>query len=568
MSTRHAPAGLPLRQNRFASSAAHERGLLGNLVALRCATLEAREDRELVFWLQGISQTGGLESFAAEFLAANLDHLGTRSMRKFGVNPKVHYNAEQVRAIRRECEGLIGDEFLLKGEITDRLTVADLSGCSTEDSWEQPWREEDLAKANRRPTSYPVSSFMEICRKAAAKLESDLELLCLDPEEDFCLWYFHDLKACLREYQTEWSAQQLAGFRDGFASTALSNAIAREIDDVYEMGGTVLLHNSAGNGKSYAAQAYCAAHPGRARHCSVPATNDETGFLRAIADALGVASGLSFKAIQIRERILPVLRTGDIVLVLDSAQWLFPVSDYRYALPNRINWVLNELSEQRVPVVMFSDSKMFDTLGLVEARTGWNRSKFVNQLSRVVELPAALAKDDVQAVAAALLDDGDRAAQRKLADYMIVAQGYLHSGKPTAQRARRIAVAHKRDRVTLADMEEAIEGWMKPAFADMDAALKRADVAAAGSKSKVRNWRPDTAAQTAAKVGRRRNAIVTSSDLNRAAKPPVSEDIQPTCNRLERPVQGDSTGTENDFTHPRIARVPGESLTSPAELVG
>ena len=62
---------------------------------------------------------------------------------------------------------------------------------------------------------------------------------------------------------------------------------------------------------------------------------------------------------------------------MDAAQNLFPVSDYRYALPNRLNQIL-ELAEQGVSIVLLADSKLFDTLGFVEARTGWSRSKFVN----------------------------------------------------------------------------------------------------------------------------------------------------------------------------------------------
>ena len=55
------------------------------------------------------------------------------------------------------------------------------------------------------------------------------------------------------------------------------------------------MHNASGNGKSYAAEAVCAAYPGRARYVLVPATNNEVDFWRAIADAEGTASGNSFK---------------------------------------------------------------------------------------------------------------------------------------------------------------------------------------------------------------------------------------------------------------------------------
>jgi hypothetical protein len=96
---------------------------------------------------------------------------------------------------------------------------------------------------------------------------------------------------------------------------------------------------------------------------------------------------------------------------------------------------------------------------------------------------------------------------------------------------------------------------MVPAFKDMASALKRADTAAARSKSKVRNWRPDTDAQIAAKAGKRRNQIVTSSDLNRAGAGAVNESLTPDS----RPVKAGFRGTaSNEFSHPRSARVLGE----------
>lgn len=597
--TRHAPPGSPLRQNRFASSAEIERGLLGNLVAIRTETLKARADRELVFWLQGISWTVGLEHFTADFLAAFRARLGSRSMRQLGVKPGANYDSVQTRQIRDEFPPPQRDPFRLKGEMHSVIREEDRYDWPGYREWidkaqdrraNEAFRLFDIdvnapnaspldieaaaawdrreKVANAQPSRIPTDTFLKVCAEAAqSELVTHLQRLCLSPGAAFeGPWYFHELIPCLREYQTAWAEQQTAAFRYGFAPTALSRAVWREVEDVHQMGGTVLLHNSAGNGKSYAAESVCAAHPGRARYVKVPATNDETTFLRAIAEALGVASGLSFKAIQIRERILPVLRTGDIVLVLDSAQWLFPVSDYRYALPNRINWVLSELSEQGVPVVMIADTKLFDTLGLVEARTGWNRAKFVNQLSRMVELPAALAKEDVQAVAAALLPDGDRAAQRKLADYMIVAQGYLHAGKPAAQRARQIAATQKRDRVSLADMTEAIEAWMVPALKDMDAAMKRADAAASGSRSKVRNWRPDTDAQVVAKQGRRRNQIVTSSDLRQPAPYEITALATAGLRRSGAPIQAALSAPETtEFSRSRGSRATVPALSATRE---
>jgi len=59
ISTRHAQVGSPLRQERFASSI--KQGLLANLVAKRCATIDRLESKAAVWFAQWRSwQPGGL----------------------------------------------------------------------------------------------------------------------------------------------------------------------------------------------------------------------------------------------------------------------------------------------------------------------------------------------------------------------------------------------------------------------------------------------------------------------------------------------------------------------------
>ena len=68
-STRHAPPGTPLKQNRFASSSDIDRGLLANLVALRTQGLQDSAIINLIWWLQAQShEPGGLAELAGELL--------------------------------------------------------------------------------------------------------------------------------------------------------------------------------------------------------------------------------------------------------------------------------------------------------------------------------------------------------------------------------------------------------------------------------------------------------------------------------------------------------------------
>lgn len=70
-STRHAPEGAPLRQERYMSSPeyANRRGLLGNLVAQRCELLDNESHRSLIYFLQALShRAGGLDKVAERLL--------------------------------------------------------------------------------------------------------------------------------------------------------------------------------------------------------------------------------------------------------------------------------------------------------------------------------------------------------------------------------------------------------------------------------------------------------------------------------------------------------------------
>src|SRR5271170_5928184 len=103
MSTRHADSESPPRQERFASSPEYAKGLLANLVAPRSELITEQKHRQLIWFLQRESwQPGGLEKVAAEILGQYLERIATRSMQKYGSKPGQIYNAEQVRAIRKE----------------------------------------------------------------------------------------------------------------------------------------------------------------------------------------------------------------------------------------------------------------------------------------------------------------------------------------------------------------------------------------------------------------------------------------------------------------------------------
>jgi hypothetical protein len=76
-STRRASEGSPFRQERFASAAEFERGLMANLVAKRCGLLERPEHKRLIWFLQFLShQEGGLKRVIQELRAKFQKRIG------------------------------------------------------------------------------------------------------------------------------------------------------------------------------------------------------------------------------------------------------------------------------------------------------------------------------------------------------------------------------------------------------------------------------------------------------------------------------------------------------------
>jgi hypothetical protein len=106
-----------MRQEKYSSSPALERGLNGLLVKNRCALLSDPREIELVWFIQWQSmQQGALDKFAADLLAAFPERLGTPAMLKIGAKPDDIYNADQVRVVRGDFES---QRFSLRGEIAD-----------------------------------------------------------------------------------------------------------------------------------------------------------------------------------------------------------------------------------------------------------------------------------------------------------------------------------------------------------------------------------------------------------------------------------------------------------------
>ena len=526
--TRHAEPGKPLRQERYASSQEFNRGLMANLVARCAALLDRPEDRELIWTLQYFShRDGGLEKLAAELLAKYPERIGTASMLKFGNRPGRRYTAEEVRAVRAEIPIETGGHFLLRGEYDDGDMLARMaSRCyGSGDEWacERPNAavgedDEIERKVKSRPTSYPARAFFDFCGEQlrAEQLAGWLTEVCLNPElpTDCGPWYFHSLVACLREFVAEWIESR----RRQVVVTELGAQVYDTLDFTLESRGMTLIEGPARTGKTFATKAWCEQHPGQARYVELPATNDDIGFFRAIAKALGVSINLNSKAQELRQRTEEALEGGDIALVLDEAHLAWPQRYYHHTTPMRILWLMG-LKNRCVPISLITTQQFFCSQKLIEKTTGWNSAQFIGRIGHYQKLPDSLSESDLTKVAESLLPEGDAKTIETLVSYAQSSAKYLAGIESAVCRARHLARKEGRERTQFSHVKRAIKENVIPS----DSAL----------------------AQALAEPPRRgRRAVLIPAEpaiappLNRLSSPVEAPGAPSHLNRLDRPHAG------------------------------
>lgn len=446
--TRHAEKNAPFRQEKYSSSAEFERGLMGNLVARRCEVLASEPDRQLIWWLQLLSWgEGGLNKLAADLISHFPARVATVTMQKYGFKPGQIYNAEKIKAVRRDMKDeqfdpFNSDYFPLRGE-SKGIFSDDIYGDDT-------------------PSQYPAADLLDHCRKEAGeKLPTLLAEICLDPKlsiASLAPWYFPTLVESLREYQSAW----IEGKRASQVVTELGSQVWETLDYSLQTRCMVLLDGLARTGKTFSVKAWCDLHPGQARYVQVPSSNDDIGFFRAIAKSLGVSINQNSKAQQLRDRIEDVLQRGKLAIVFDEAHYLWPQSNYREALPGRVNWIMTALINQGVPVALVTTPQFMRTQRAIERKSCWTSEQFTGRIGLYKKLPDSLSEDDLSAVAKTFLPEG---CARSIRALMLYAQGstkYLAGIEWAAIYARFVANQAGRRNVVFADVVKAIKGNVVP----------------------------------------------------------------------------------------------------------
>ena len=322
--------------------------------------------------------------------------------------------------------------------------------------------------------SWSLGSMAQLAGSSKMQPEELVEL-CLAPwreEEGWIPQGQQGLWRCEREALTIAKTAWLASLEKP-VETSIGAQIARELHYTRSARTIALIDGAARIGKTFAVRDWCLKSAGLVRYVETPASGDDISFFRAIARSLGVSSSLQMKAAELRSRVEEALSTGDLMLVFDEAHYLWPQSWQRYAMPSRVNWIMTALANRQIPVALITTPQFYTAQRRVEDLTGWASEQFIGRVGHVVRLPPHLHKEDLVAVAKALLPTADRAAWNAVAGYALLSKKHLASVDAIAKRASWLASQRGLAAPTNKDVRQAMKESVMPSDAAVSEALSK-----------------------------------------------------------------------------------------------
>ena len=391
MSTRRATDSTgPIRQERFASSAVHRPGLLGNLVSRRASLETSSEIISLLWFLQELSH-----------------RTGSRTHRTCALFPNWPTGSENpTGGLDRVAEDLL------------RLYPGKVSG-------------------------------------SVGRLSKLLAEFCINPA--FIPSRFPSgskTVEALQEYQELFSLQ----VGRPVAETSITRQIFEALDYSLTCRGITLIKGIYRSGKSYSAQAWAMSHAGRIRYVSLSSAPDDTAFYRDLCRGLGVATALSYQTPQLRDRLTETLRTQQIALVIDEADYLFAQTDRPKGPPERINWLMTSVINAGVPVALVASRNFDRALRLLERTShSWGSEQFRGRIRMTVELPETITEQDLMKIAQSLLPETDGATGLLAVGASQRERGGLGNLETICTRALHLSAQEGRDVPSFEHVERAIQ---------------------------------------------------------------------------------------------------------------
>lgn len=440
-STRYSRDGA-FHQERFCSAPEILGDAINGLTAAkRIALIEDAATREILWLIQSRSlATGGLRELCSELVAEFPERLTTPTLTKLRALRRTALNDPELRQLR--------SEFCIVRDVT----IDEILGRGSADDDSIPTGEWDLEFYERR-----IGQQIE-------DLPGFFTRCCVDPDTEIShgVWFFRDVLDALRELRNR-IAQKA---RQRLADTAVTGAINGTLDFFHASRRMVLIEGVAGIGRSATTRAWCDAHPGLVRYVEVPSSSDDRSFYASVARALGVASGASYKAQQIKVRIEEMLLTSGLALVFDESQYLFGQFIRPRRTPDRILW-LKTLFDSGTPIALIAHTDFSKWQQHFVTRTLWSDEQFERRLNRRVILPAVHPKEDMLKIAKAHMPYGEPRSWKLLAAYALGTEKKQASAIVEAlASATYHAQQDGRDRADFGDIEWAlmhVHGFLTPA---------------------------------------------------------------------------------------------------------
>ncbi len=271
----------------------------------------------------------------------------------------------------------------------------------------------------------------EDLHREKSDLAASLQDVCLNPSFDLGSAGTSELED-LRVCYSRWKASH----RERLVITEIGQQIRDGLD--YACKRTLILASGlARRGKTFAARAWCEENAGRARYVEVPPFNDAEGFFRSIARAIGVSSSITTKAKEMRARIEPVLLSGDVLLCLDEATRLWPQTNLRFSVPERVNWVMH-MANRGAQFFLLSTPQFLEVQKQMEDRSRWNAAQWNGRLE-YLDLVEHVSPADFLKIARASLAGAPEDVLKAAAIYARGSQHYLAAIDSIRTRALHLA---------------------------------------------------------------------------------------------------------------------------------
>lgn len=359
---------------------------------------------------------GGLRAFTRDLIDDSRDLIGTLEMREIG---DVYYDVEKARAVYNgiplrnraiapEMAAWEVDAVLYKP--TSRTMIVPAAEFIDDRSTSPSCR------VSRRTTAAIVKqasreAFTTLCVDAAQESLADyLRALCEEPavrftrdsDADFqwskgqAPWFFAEIGAALIRFIDRYQERVYRQIAD----TEVSRKVGKWLGVARATRRGVLISGSSRLGKTESVEAFCEAHPGRARLVQTPSSNSESELLRAVAKSLGMDISPSKRGYQLREQVNYLIAEAGLMLVFDEAQAIFPMSFGKNTPPARLNWIRRSVLDCGIPAGFVCTPQAYESARKKFLRTtNFAIEQWDERLLPTVYLPEEVDANDLLAIA-------------------------------------------------------------------------------------------------------------------------------------------------------------------------